>query len=956
VPVVTGRDAGPTKQVKEAPRTPLLTADVTSTAVSNVFSRLEPAVVLTLRNWKPGPQAGKLRCEVKDLAGQIVLQQEQPFSVESSSALNVPLQVERFGPYTLDATLALSEGAPRTTHMKFAKLPDYPQLTEDQKRASPYGMCVHGAKDNLRLEPFRAAGVVWFRDYAFGWDWLARAKGADKRYAGWPNFPMIVGRYESLGLKFVPCLQGSIKPPSAGQIGPDRAFGTELADILNAFPKVQYWELSNEYDLNGHHVAAEEPIQWANYRAYHKKFAEVIQALGNGELTAVENGRAGIWPERAKACVLSGDFANVGVVNSHHYCGIEPPEVNHGNFNTGFETLRRDEAPSLFFDRMRAVKRAAGADGKPRQSWLTEFGWDTLAGHVVTPYEQAAFLPRAWLMALAAGTDKCFWFFDYDSPTPQNFFDGCGLLGPDGSPKQSLCSLAGLVSVLRQPQYVGDINAGENTGGYVFRSDGKLVAGLWTIQGDDGPILSFNAEQLCDWFGNKFAGYGAKLRLAPTYVVGLSQDDPLYKQTAYSFDSPYLVVATAGDEVTCTLQVKNNRTTSLKANISMSLPPGWFAEETFWVPGGPGKDAEAYRMTVQLDGQAVPVRVKPGETKLVPMTFTVGPKETLGKKTVMFTIIEDQPLKKMPLQVLVQQPLIMQVGPIMGQPGKAEVKVKLGNQSAKPVTGTLSLRLPAAWKTEMPEQKIDGLKPFEIREVKCALEWNTNWTPEESAKVVFATADGKSVERPIIPKRFRLHRAPQLSLDGKLEDWPAACEFPAWMLGSTLGETQARLFMAWSPEGLYGAVEVHDSKLIAVDARSFWNGDCLELFIDTADDKRHREFEPGDHQFWLVPQVDANRAYVGLWKRKNEIPATVYDLPGVKGAARRLPDGYAMEFLIPASAMQKYDPKAGGKLGLSANLTIKGQRYNREVYWPWTKTDWAQSNWPKMWGSLELVQ
>jgi hypothetical protein len=35
---------------------------------------------------------------------------------------------------------------------------------------------------------------------------------------------------------------------------------------------------------------------------------------------------------------------------------------------------------------------------------------------------------------------------------------------------------------------------------------------------------------------------------------------------------------------------------------------------------------------------------------------------------------------------------------------------------------------------------------------------------------------------------------------------------------------------------------------------------------------------------------------------------------------------------------------------------VKGQRFNREVYWPWTKTDWALANWPKMWGSVELAE
>ncbi|HEY3323278.1 MAG TPA: sugar-binding protein [Planctomycetota bacterium] len=944
-------ETDPKKQVKEPPKTPLVSTDLSMNAVCNVFAGAEPSVTVSVRNWKPAALTGKLQCEVTDLSGQKIDTQEQPVSVESAASLSFPIKVEKFGLYNLTASLTLAGAAPRTQKIAFAKLPATRQLTEAQKRASPYGLNVHGGSDNQRLEPFAAAGLVWFRDYAFNWEWMLRAKGNDKHYAGWPYFPTLAKRYEDLGVKLLPCLMGAIKPPVApasvpagrdagATFGPDRAWATELADILSAFPKITHWELSNEYDLVDNHAKAEEAIRWANYRAYHKKFAEVINVLTGGEVVAVENGRAGIWPERAKDCVSSGDFAGIGVINTHHYCGIEAPEVNYGNFNTGFETLRRDEAPSLFFDRLRAVKRVAVSDGKPRESWLTEFGWDTLAGNVVTPYEQAAFLPRAWLLALAAGTDKCFWFFNYDAAKSQQFFDGCGLLAFDGSPKLSLCALAGLTALMPNPKCVGEISAGENTWGYVFESEGKLVAALWAIDGrvqgsgvggqGNGPEVTFNAEQLHDYLGNKLAGKSAKLGLAPVYAVGLSKDDPLYKQTAFSLDSPYLVVATAGDQITATLRIQNNQAAQISGSAQLKVPEGWSAATADYA-----------------------FKVQPGEKMLLPMQITVSPKEGIGQKTVKIAIPS---VKEIPLQVLVQQALIMQVGPIMGQPGKADINVKIGNQSAKTVDGTLTLKLPAAWKAITAEQKVEGLKSGEIRDVKCSLEWSADWKTGESAMAVFATADGKSAQRPIIPKSLRLHKAPALKMDGKLDDWPAACELPPWLLGCTLGEAKARAFLAWSPDGLYGAVDVHDSKLSAADPRSFWNGDCLELFVDTADNKAHREYDVGDHQFWLVPQVDEHRVYAGRWKRKNEIAETQYDVQGVKSYATKTEDGYTMEFFLPASALQKYQPKVGAHLGVSVNLTVKGQRFSREVYWPWTKTDWALANWPKMWGSVELAE
>ncbi|NQT50478.1 hypothetical protein HQ576_00420, partial [bacterium] len=119
--------------------------------------------------------------------------------------------------------------------------------------------------------------------------------------------------------------------------------------------------------------------------------------------------------------------------------------------------------------------------------------------------------------------------------------------------------------------------------------------------------------------------------------------------------------------------------------------------------------------------------------------------------------------------------------------------------------------------------------------------------------------------------------------------------------------------------------------------------------------KRHRFFEPGDHQFWFVPLVKDGRVYAGQWKRKDEIPATRYDIQAVRGVSRRTDGGYVMEFLLPAAELHKFQPKAGARLGLNLNLTVKGAKLDREIYWP-ARKDWGAMNLPKTWGSMVLVE
>jgi len=102
-----------------------------------------------------------------------------------------------------------------------------------------------------------------------------------------------------------------------------------------------------------------------------------------------------------------------------------------------------------------------------------------------------------------------------------------------------------------------------------------------------------------------------------------------------------------------------------------------------------------------------------------------------------------------------------------------------------------------------------------------------------------------------------------------------------------------------------------------------------------------------------VPLVAEKRVYGGQWKRSDEIPETRYDLRTVEGVAISKGRGYVIEFRLPASELQGFQPRAGASLGVNLNLTIKGSQYNREVFWPAPKEANIATQ-PGLWGSLEL--
>jgi hypothetical protein len=921
------------KALKQAPVTPLLAVNLSTSEQANIFSGNPPAFTLQIVNWKPGALEGKAGFRVTD--GSDVQAWEEAVRVEAPLARTYPIKAGRFGIYSVAVKLEWSDKTTFEKSMALAKVPVLPEPTEAQKTASPYGLNYHSGGARL-FEAFKKAGFYWYRDYSFRLDGMRRAKGADRSYKGWPNYRAILADYDRLGLICLPVLF-TVEPPvvadgKAVRLGPDRQWTLDMADILISFPKIRFWELGNEYDLR--HSMDERAVRWENYHLYHKKFGALVSLLGDGQMTAVEQGRAGIYPVFVEEAVKSGAFDQIGVVNSHHYTGTEPPETNNENFNMG-ERLPEGRRPGSFFDTLRMTKRAGGADGKPREHWLTEFGWDTLAGPVVTPAQQAAYLQRGFLLAFAAGTDKAFWFynFDEDEATASRFFDGCGLINHRHEPKLSFAAMAGLSSILPRPVYVGSINAGPNTAGYIFENDGKLVAGLWVVTGDKGPGVSFQADALYDYLGNKIEGMSAPLQTAPVYAVGLKKSDPLYAQTAYGIESNHTVVASSDDTVDVAVRITNNRDKAIDGRAAIVPPDGW----------------------PLVQGEAA-YSVPPGEARDLVLKFSVPAQQDLGKAQARVDFQEaGRVVKTMPLAIVVQKPFSLDVSPLEGLPGRASVEVQIENRSAQVQDGTLSLKLPSTWQASASDLPVSTLKPGERRTLKLDVTWSADWKAGESAMAVFKSSKGIALQVPIIPNRFPLKRAGSLKMDGDLSEWPKESGLPDWMLGSTRGNADAKLWLAWAPEGLYGAVEVKNSKGHVRNPREFWDGDALELFLSTDPAKKNNAFEKGDHQFWFVPVFEEKRVYAGQWKAKDEIPANIFDIPGVKSMARRTPDGYIMEFLLPAAAFQHYSPRSGEEFGVTATLSVRGPDFTREVFWP-RKKDLSVRTLPMSWGRMKLTE
>lgn len=934
VDVATGRPPGwqpnpDPKKKDEAPVAPLLETSLGSGLEAEVFTGTDARFAFTARSWTAGAKTGSLRWTLSSLpdgvAAHKLKEGKVDLSVDGQASLALPMPVPAFGLYRLDTELAWADGGKTPGAITFAAVPPQPELSDAQKDASPWGLNDHGGQ-KIEVASYRKAGVVWFRDYAFTFDWLLRAKGDDKQYAGWPWYPKLRALYADNGARVLPVLVGAIRMTD-GVV--DRGWRRDISDILSAFPGYRCWELDNEHDGSWTEPGRKEAATgWTNYRAYHKAFGELLQAVGGGELAAVENGRAGIYPDRVEECVKGGDFDQIQVVNVHHYCGVDAPETNIANSNTGGD----GGAEQLFHDRLRSLVAAAHADGRKRQAWLTEFGWDTRAGQVVSPLQQAAYLQRGFLTVFHAGIDKAFWYWWHDAEKAETFFGGCGLLDFRNQPKLGFAAYAGIASLLPSPQVGGLLDAGPGTFGYLLRQDGKRIAALWTIEDVQGPEVTFSGGSLRDALGNPIAGRSVKLGLMPVYAVDLPEDDRFARQGAWDLASPWRDQAAAGDELGIVVSLSGDRSAAITGSVSLEMPSGWTAPAAATASAKPGEHAEAkFAITI-------PPAAKPGEYPIAVVVSEGG-----------------KALKRMAVHVAVVPALAVRSERLAGEPGATTLKLTVENLARRSMDGEVTLELPASWSTTAAKTAVAGLKPGERRAVAVPLTWGPAWKADERAQATVSVAGGGTASTGIIPAALPIHRVASIRMDGDLADWPAASRVSPWALAGSREPMGVRLNLGWNDEGLLIGLAVDDSNLIVDDPRSFWHADCMELLLDPRDRTQPRPPGKGDLQFWFVPQPARGAVYAGQWKRGDEIDATRYDIPGLHSAAKATGTGYTFEVVLPKALVPGLQLKPGASIAGQLMLAVHGKQFAREVGWPATKSQGGAGA-PEAWPRLVLAE
>ncbi|MCX7718037.1 MAG: hypothetical protein N2111_06490 [Candidatus Sumerlaeaceae bacterium] len=153
--------------------------------------------------------------------------------------------------------------------------------------------------------------------------------------------------------------------------------------------------------------------------------------------------------------------------------------------------------------------------------WITEIGWyaDRSRERQV---QQAVYLAQSYVLALAAGYERIFWY-NFINDTPDDSAMHYGLLTrPRLEPRLGFGAFAGLVSALDGLRFVKSLELGRFVHAYVFAAEGDdCTVAAWTERGEGRLIPSEPlAGSVADLFGNVCPGPAETVRLtsAPVFI------------------------------------------------------------------------------------------------------------------------------------------------------------------------------------------------------------------------------------------------------------------------------------------------------------------------------------------------------------------------------------------------------------------------------------------------------
>jgi hypothetical protein len=367
------------------------------------------------------------------------------------------------------------------------------------------------------------AGVRWLRLFPEWqsiqpkqgqWDW----KGADAMVANAKaNHIQLVGGF----WYFAPWASadgGTRKGPVK-----DMQFWTDyVSGVVGRYHgDIQYWEVWNEF--NGSFYQGDNKV---------KDYADLMVAAYDAAKKADPNAKVGMSVANFDVGFLDAAI-KAGAKDHFDYLCVHPYE-NLGAVAEGGEVGYLSLAGNLR-DMLKANKQKLDTP-----LWITEIGFQApIKADAQADQKQAEILAKAYLLSLAQGFEKVFWF-EARGPAYGHGTDH-GIIRENWTARPAYDALKALSGALgQQPKYLGWLDLGQGGYGFMFQGQDAPVLATWAPAAKQIKATFAGDVQVTDLAGKEStlkSGQELALSSVPVLITKLPPD--LVQQAQANVGKPY---------------------------------------------------------------------------------------------------------------------------------------------------------------------------------------------------------------------------------------------------------------------------------------------------------------------------------------------------------------------------------------------------------------------------------
>jgi len=283
---------------------------------------------------------------------------------------------------------------------------------------------------------------------------------------------------------------------------------------------IKYWEVWNEF--NGSFAEGGSP----------ETYAELVREASIAAKKVDPTAKIGMSVANFDVRFLDAAI-KAGAANHFDYICVHPYEVLAGLFGGG---------EPAFLNMTKTLRNMLAMNKQPADIplWITEIGsLAPVKRDDVLDQLQAVALAKAYLLSIAAGFQRVFWF-EARGPSYGNDMDH-GIIRSDMTVRPAYDALKALTTTLGpEPVPAGWLDLGEGSFGFVFGSGSRTVLAAWAAAKREVTVVFDGDVRLSSLKGEKSglpAGEPLKLTAAPILVEDLPI--ALVEKARAQSDKPY---------------------------------------------------------------------------------------------------------------------------------------------------------------------------------------------------------------------------------------------------------------------------------------------------------------------------------------------------------------------------------------------------------------------------------